>query len=258
MKSLTIIVPALNEEKNLEAAITTITRCFSRLGFQHEILLFNDHSDDGTGALADSLALRYKNLQVFHNPRRMNIGGIYRAGIERAQYEYCLLLPGDNGVMVDDVASGLRYLDQADLVITFTENQGIRPFLRRVLSCSYTRLVNLLFGVDFSYTNGSNTCRTDLLRKLCLTSDGFSYQTEVLVKLVRLGVDFIEYGINIRERAHGRSSALAVYNWLEVARALAVMYWDIRVVNRAQYTKVGKKLVRASRSKGTTVLGPVG
>jgi len=241
-KGLTIIVAALNEEKNLAAAIGAITHHFGLTGWEFEILLFNDHSCDGTGPLADALAKTNPHLRVFHNDHRLNIGGIYKAGTQRAAYDYCLLLPGDNEVLVEEVAKGLRHLDQADLVVTYIANQEIRPFIRLMLSRIYTKLVNWLFGTDLSYTNGSNICRTDLLRSITINTSGFSYQTEALVKLVRQGVNFIEFGINIRERAHGKSTALALRNWAKVFHAVASLWWDVRVVNRGQYGKVGRKL----------------
>lgn len=242
MKGITIIVAALNEEANVEAAVGDITKHFSRTGWPFEILLFNDRSDDRTGVIADALAEGNPKLRVFHNARRLNIGGIYKAGIQRAAYDYCLLLPGDNEVLVEEVAGGVPYLDQADLVVTYIANQEIRPLLRRVLSRVYTTLVNRLFGLEFSYTNGSNICRTDRLRRITINTNGFSYQTEALVKLVRQGTDFIEFGINIRKRAHGESTALAFRNWVKVIRAISSLWWDVRVRNRGRYGVVGRKL----------------
>lgn len=235
-------MPALNEEKNLEAAVNDIARCFEGLGVDYEVLLFDDHSDDRTGEVADQLARTNSRLRVFHNAQRMNIGGIFKAGVRLARYDYCVLLPGDNEVVVDEVAKCVHCLDHADLVLTYIANQEIRPFLRRFLSQSYTRVVNALFGVNFMYTNGSNFCRTDLLRGIRINTDGFSYQTEAVVKLVRQGVNHIEVGINLRGRAHGESTALALRNWVKVFRAIATLWWDIRIVNRSKYGQVGRKL----------------
>lgn len=241
-KRLTIIVAALNEERNLEAAISAITRAFDATGWEYEILLFDDHSTDGTGALADRLAAANPHLRVFHNEHGLNIGGIYKAGIREAAHDYCLLLPGDNEVLVEEVARGVAYLDRADLVVTYIANQNIRPVLRQVLSRAYTALVNVLFGLEFAYTNGSNICRTDRLRAITINTSGFSYQTEALVKLVRQGVDFVEFGINIRPREHGHSTALAPGNWAKVIRAVTSLWWDVRVRNRRLYRTVGRKL----------------
>ena len=244
MTGLSIFVAALNEERNLAAAITEIVRCADRTGLPYELLVFDDHSEDRTGAIAESVAAAYPRIRVFHNPNRLNIGGIYKAGVREASHEYCLLLPGDNEAEVAEVFRGLAYLSEADLAVSYTANQGIRPPLRRVLSRTYTWIVNLLFGTDFAYTNGSNICRTALLRGIHIETNGFAYQTEALVKLVRQGTSYVEFGINIRSRADGRSTALKLKNWVLVTRAIASLWWDVRVVNRSRYRRPGRKLRR--------------
>src|SRR5437870_12178826 len=81
--SLTIIVAALNEEENLAAAIDAIHGAYEPLGIPYEILIFDDHSTDRTGEVADSLARAHPSVQVIHNGERLNIGGIDKAGLQR-------------------------------------------------------------------------------------------------------------------------------------------------------------------------------
>lgn len=248
-RRLSIIVAALNEEENLEPAVHAISQAFGILGIDYEILLFDDKSTDATGSVADALAAANPRIRAFHNPRRLNIGGIYKAGIREARHDYCLLLPGDNEVDVTQVARGVPLLERADLVVSYTVNPESRRQLRRVLSRAYVTLVNLLFGTEFTYTNGSNICRTDLLHSITIRTDGFSYQTEALVKLVARGVDYAEFGIEIRPRASGRSTALALRNWNEVAKALALLWWEVRIVGRHSRARRGRKITRPVSSQ---------
>lgn len=252
MPSFSIIVPALNEVSNLGAAVQDITRHLSGMSCDYEILVFNDRSEDGTGMVAEALAATNPHIRVFHNRQRLNIGGIFKAGIREARYEYCLLIPGDNESAVGEIITGLRYANQADLVLSYTENQHIRPPVRRLLSRTYTWMVNILFGTIFSYTNGSNIYRTELLRGIRIRTNGFSYQTEALVKLVRQGVDFVEFGISIRERAHGKSKALSFQNWLRVIQSICILFWEVHVLNRRRYRKLGRKLNTIPRSSTCT------
>lgn len=248
MPSFSIIVPALNEERNLGAAVRDITHFFGQLGVDYEILVFNDHSADGTGKVADDLASRDPRIRIFHNPKRLNIGGIFKAGLREARCEYCLLIPGDNETAVSEVVHGLRYLDQVGLVVSYTANQEIRPPVRRLLSRTYTWVINWLFGTDFTYTNGSSIYRTEFLRRIQIKTDGFSYQTEALVKLVLQGVDFVEFGIHIRERVYGKSTALRFGNWLRVIQSIGTLFLDVRVFNPRRYGRLGRKLNTISPS----------
>lgn len=244
MPSFSVIVPALNEEANLRPAVEAILREIGPLATPLEVLIFDDASTDRTGQVADRLATDDARIRVFHNHRRLNIGGIYKAGIREAKGEYVFLVPGDNEVRVDEIARGLRYLDRADLVVFYVTNARVRSWPRRALSRLYVGLVNLLFGTRFSYTNGTNVFRTEIVRGLPIRTDGFSYQTEAVVKAARSGVDFVEVGIEITARASGTSKALSWKNLRDVAVSLARLLLEVRVRERHRYRRPGRLLER--------------
>lgn len=239
-----VIVPALNEEKNLPAAVEAILQEIGPRAAFLEVLVFDDASTDRTGDVADRLASSDERIRVFHNPRRLNIGGIYKAGVREACGEYVFLIPGDNEIRVDEVARGLPYLDQADLVVFYVTNARVRPWLRQRLSRLYLWLVNRLFGTAFSYTNGTNVFRTEILRRIPIQTDGFSYQTEAVVKAVRSGVDFVEVGIEIKAREFGISKAFSWRNLRDVAIALGRLWWEVRVKDRRRYGRPGRRVAR--------------
>ena len=242
MPSFSVIVPALNEEENLRPAVEAVLQEIGPLATALEVLIFDDASTDRTGEVADRLAAADGRVRVFHNPRRLNIGGIYKAGVREARGEYVFLIPGDNEIRVDEVARGLKYLEQADVVIFYVTNVRVRPWLRRRLSRLYAWLVNQLFGTDFSYTNGTNVFRTEVVRRIPIRADGFSYQTEAVVKAVRSGVNFVEVGIELKARESGRSKAITWNNLTDVAVALGRLWWEVRVKDRHHYRCRGQML----------------
>jgi dolichol-phosphate mannosyltransferase len=243
-RRFSIVVPALNEEGNLEAAVDAIRRAFEPVAAGFEILIMDDASTDGTAAVAEKLARADPRVRVFHNKRRLNIGGSYKKALKAAQYEYFLMMPGDNQAKPEDLIPALEALDHVDLIAVYPRDQRMRTVGRQVLSNLYTRLVNGLFGTRFRYANGANVWKTERLRQIPIHTDGFSYQTEALVRGVRSGMDFVEAGIGIRERAYGRSTAASLRNWLKVSQSLLALWWDVRVVNRERYRTPGRKLTK--------------
>lgn len=241
-RRFSIVVPALNEEGNLEAAVEAVRRAFEAATAEFEILIVNDASTDGTAMVAERLARADPRIRVFHNARRLNIGGCYKKALAAARYEYFLLVPGDNQAKPEDLVPALAALEHVDLIVVYARDQEARAAGRVLLSNVYTRLVNRLFGTCFRYANGANVWRTDVLRRIEMRTDGFSYQTEALVRGVRSRLDFVETGIGLRERRHGRSSALSLTNWLKVMSALLRLWWDVRVAHRARYRSAGRKL----------------
>jgi len=244
MSSFTVIVPALNEEQNLRPAVEAILEQASPVAAFLEVLVFDDASTDRTGAVADELARRDSRVRVVHNPRRLNIGGIYKAGVQAARGDYVFLVPGDNEMRVDEIVRGLKYLDQADLVVFYVTNVGVRPWWRRRVSRFYAAGVNLVFGTRFSYTNGTNVFKTAVIRTIPIRTDGFSYQTEAVVKAVWSGLDFVQVGIEIKARESGVSKALTWKNFKIVLGALSRLWWEVKVKERRRYRRQGRMLAR--------------
>lgn len=240
MPSLTVIVPALNEEDNLRPTVDAIIKELGAVAEPLEVLIFDDASTDRTGVIADELASRDPRVRAFHNSRRLNIGGIYNAGVRQARGDHVVLVPGDNEVRVDEIARGLRSLERAGLVVFYVTNRGVRSWKRRALSRLYVWVVNTLFGTRFHYTNGTNVFRTTVVRDLGIQTGGFAYQTEALVRAVRSGVDFVQVGIELQRRAFGRSTAVSWKNLCSVAVALARLWWDVNVRERGRYRRRGR------------------
>jgi len=192
--------------------------------------------------VTDELAKRDSRVRAFHNPRRLNIGGIYKAGVAEARGEHVLLIPGDNETRVDEIVRGTRYAPKADLVVFYITNTEVRGRGRRLASWLYVRLVNLLFHERFRYTNGTNIFRTRVLRQIPIRTNGFSYQTEAVVRAVCGGVDWIEVGIELQKRKSGDSKALTLSNLRLVAQALSSLWWDVMVRHRQRYPRPGQKL----------------
>jgi dolichol-phosphate mannosyltransferase len=241
-RSFTVIVPALNEEANLRPTVQAILKEVGPLATFLEVLIFDDASSDGTGDIADQLAREDGRIRAFHNPRRLNIGGIYKAGVASARGEYVLLVPGDNETRVDEIVRGMRRLGGADLLIFHVTNTRVRPLARRVLSRLFVWIVNLLFNTRFRYTNGTNIFRTAVVRAIPIRTDGFSYQTEAVVKAVRSGVDFLSLGIELQMREAGVSKAVSWRNLKSVGAALGRLWWEVNVAQRGRYGRRGRRL----------------
>ena len=242
LPSFTVVVPALNEEDNLRPTVESILKEIGPLASELEVLVFDDASTDRTGEVADELAVQDARVRAIHNRRRLNIGGSYQAGLARARGEYYLLVPGDNETRVDEIARGLAFVGRAELMLFHVTNPRVRGTSRRLLSRLYVIAVNALFGTRFRYTNGTNVFRTAVLRLVPIRTNGFSYQTEAVVKAVRSGVDYVEVGLEIKARDTGTSKAVTWNNLKSVAAALARLWWDVRVTHRSAYRMRGRRV----------------
>lgn len=222
--SFSFIVPALNEEKNLPAVMEEIAAAARNAGVtDHEIIVVDDGSTDGTAAAAAALCSRYGNLTLLRNECRIGVGKSFLAGAAIARRHYCLIVPGDNEFDLDFFPGAVAALsgDGADIVVTHVVNPGLRPLHRRVISSAYLSIFNFLFRTDFRYTNGIVIYPAEWIRSANLLSGGYTFQSEALLKARREGKRFAHAGMKIRPRAHGRSKIFSLGVFIEVVTSLA-------------------------------------
>src|SRR5438105_1181088 len=95
-RTVSVIIPALNEEDNIAAAVKTVQEAIGDRFADYELLIFDDGSTDSTGQIADELAAQNSRIRVVHNQRNMGLGCNYTRGAELARMEYVAWFPGDN------------------------------------------------------------------------------------------------------------------------------------------------------------------
>ncbi len=199
--SLTVIIPALNEERYLAATVHEAIDVLRGIVEDYEIFIFNDGSTDLTGEIADDLARNNSRIEVIHHNQPRGLGYNYKAGVRKATKAYVLMIPGDNEVRQDSIRDVCAEIGQTDIVATYHLNPEIRPRSRQIISRLFAGLIRTASGLNLRYFNGLVVHRTSLVRRaLAEISDGFAYQAEILVRLIQLGLAYKEVGLYIHPR----------------------------------------------------------
>ncbi|MBI5235402.1 MAG: glycosyltransferase family 2 protein [Deltaproteobacteria bacterium] len=242
--SISIIVPCLNEEKNLKGTIESIKSALKTTGVfsEHEILIFNDGSTDKTGVVADEIKKTEKGVAVLHNPKNMGFGYNYTEGVRLASKEYIIMVPGDNEIPAQAIEKVFALAGKADLIIPYTANTQVRPASRRAISWLFVAIINALFGLRLRYYNGTCVIRSSLLKKCPLKTWGFAYMAAILVRLIKSGASYMETGVDIKPRETGKSKAFAPKNVVSVFKAVLGLFWDVRVKERRAYSSPAKRI----------------
>lgn len=235
--SISIIIPALNEENNLKSTVDEVLAALHQNFSEYEILIFDDGSSDKTGIIADGLAAQDNNIKVIHNRNTMGLGYNYKKGVELAEKDYVVMFPGDNSFPRGSIRELFKLVGEADIIVPHTRNFWVRPRSRQIISRSFTDLMNLLFGLDLKYYNGTVIHKRETIKSVPISTNGFAYQAEILTRLIRSGHSFVEVGIDIRERTFGRSKAFAPRNIASVIKTLAKLFWQIYIKERDKFLK---------------------
>jgi len=231
-RSFSVVVPARNEEGNLKACVQMLVRLLDEHFEDYEIIVCNDGSTDGTGPLADALAAQYPAVRVIHQSPSRGFAESYQRGLQLARCAYVGLIPGDNELLEESVAAICAHVGRADIVIPSIANQEVRPWLRRHISVNYTAVVNVLFRQRLRYFQGPCVYPTELARRLRISTRGFPFLTEMLVRALVAGYSSVEIPMYLTPRTYGKSRALSWINVRTTLKTLAILVRDVYIRRR--------------------------
>lgn len=230
-KSISLIVPAYNEELTLESSIRSAQKKLQEHNFDYEILIFDDCSYDETSQIADKLASEDPKIQVFHNSKNMNLGFNFSRGIELATKTYCGLLPCHGLIDPRSFDSILTALDKADVIVAYIANPNLRSISRRFISHVNVVLLNLIFAMDLKYYH-LNFYRTDILKKIPTSTKSYALMVELLIYAIKSGAVFLQVPFFHKKRLVGKSKALRLKNILNILKTYIRLFWKIRVLRK--------------------------
>jgi dolichol-phosphate mannosyltransferase len=216
-----LVVPTYNEAANVEGIVRASAAELNRLvPGEYRILVVDDNSPDGTGAIAERVAADLNELEVLHRPEKDGLGQAYLAGFARA-------LAGGAELVFEmdaDFSHDPRYLGHllevagdADLVLgsRYVPGGGVRNWglLRRLISRGgglYARVI-LQVGIN-DLTGGFKCIRREVLEAIDLDSvraEGYVFQIEVTYRALLAGFRVREVPIVFTDRTSGTSKMSA-------------------------------------------------
>ncbi len=216
--NISIIMPALNEEKNIAMALNNSLMAFEDFNIAGEIIVIDDGSKDNTEAIIREAMNKDGRIRIIVHEATKGFGASFWDGVDKAEGEKIMMLPGDNE---SDPWEILRYhnlLKEVDIVIPFVFNREVRSPYRNMLSYIYRFIVNTTFLVNFNYTNGTVLYRKSLLKELDYRSSGYFFQTDILIRTVKKGYLFAEVPCRLGIRKEGLSKAITFPSFLKVVK----------------------------------------
>jgi NAD(P)-dependent dehydrogenase (short-subunit alcohol dehydrogenase family) len=254
-RTLTVLVPALNEENNLRGTVDRLLKALSITVEDFEILIVNDGSTDGTGAVADELAAGNPKIRALHNTERMGLGGAYQRGVAEASEAYFVYIPGDNTWPYRSFLELFGNLGKADVVTSYTTNPNVRPWGRRIVSRLYTKTLNFLHRQQMNYYNGLTIYPLSFLRSVDISTKGFGFQAEILLKALYRGLSVVEVALPIDERTAGSSKAVNLKNITSVALTILRLFWRLRLGFGKKKTVTASSHWRSETNAGVEEIG---
>jgi dolichol-phosphate mannosyltransferase len=208
-----VIIPTYNEKENARSVIERVLSTDPRL----EILIVDDNSPDGTGAIVEEESRHNPRVHLMRRPGKMGLGTAYRDGFAWAlerDYEYIFEMDADfshdpahlplflEAAQTADFVLGSRYLDGNVTVVNW-------PIRRLMLSYGANIYVRIVTGMRLWDATGGFKCfRRRVLAAIDLRdvrSNGYAFQIEMSFRAFRKGFKGVEIPIVFSDRTHGLS-----------------------------------------------------
>lgn len=211
-------MPALNEEKNILTAINNTLKAFEDFNINGEIIVVNDGSTDKTAELVYDFIEKCNCVRLIKHEVPKGIGASFWDGVDSASKDIVMMLPGDNENDPWEIFRYYKLLEHVDIVIPFIFNKEVRSLFRNALSFIYRFIINATFLLNFNYTNGTVLYRKSILKELDHRSNGFFFQTDILIRTVKKGYLFAEVPYRLSLRKDGISKAVTFPSLLQVIK----------------------------------------
>lgn len=229
-KTLSVIVPAFNEGKNIEKTLKSLLKVVPVYCRKYEIIVINDGSNDNTLQIADEYAKKHKNIRVINNKVNLGMGASYWKGIKAAKNNYVILVWGDCAHTDSSLRKILKYIGKYDIVIPNYANMETRTFKRRTLSKIFTMVINLIASLDVKYYNGTTLYLKKLVLDCPRRSTGFGYQAELLAHAIKSGASYTQVNVLRKNIPDGVSAAFKLKNIWNVCKSVAWLFWQFRIL----------------------------
>lgn len=211
-----VICPTYNEADNIQQMARRLREAEPDV----DLLIVDDNSPDGTGAIADELAAADEHIHVLHRAGKEGLGAAYIAGFHWAlerEYDVLVEMDADGSHKPEQLGRLLTALEQADAVIgsRWVPGGSIQnwPRRRQLLSRGGNAYIRAALGLGLrDVTAGFRAYRAETLRRIDLEgveSHGYCFQVDVTRRAVRAGMNVVEVPIDFVERELGESKMSA-------------------------------------------------
>jgi len=226
-----VIVPTYNERDNILRLIDAVLSQDASI----EVLVVDDGSPDGTGAIVDERAATDRRVHILHRPRKMGLGTAYLAGFRWAlerDYELVFEMDADFSHDPSHLPQFLESARDADLVLGSRYREGKVtvvnwPISRLLLSYGANIYARIVTGMKLWDATGGFKCfHRRVLEAIDLNdvrSNGYAFQIEMSFRAMRKGFTPVEIPIVFTDRTEGESKMSG-----HIVREAIFMVWRLR------------------------------
>ena len=202
MNKLSLVVPTLDEEENIESLVKEISKALKK---DYEIIFIDDHSKDETVTEIKKISKKYPIRYFLKKGKRGKTYSLIE-GFEKARYEVLGMIDADLQYPPSYLPKMLKLIQKgADVVITNRKEYNASNY-RKIISKFSSNIITILFGLSFDTQSGLKIFKKEVYKSIQITTENeWTFDIDFLVKAKQKGYKIKSIDIRFHPRKSGES-----------------------------------------------------
>jgi glycosyltransferase involved in cell wall biosynthesis len=222
-----VCFPAYNEEATIGSVLLEAHGLLSVSGLSYEIIVCDDGSVDGTGAVIDSMTNGIPRLTVLRHPRNLGIRATFEHLYSAARNDFVFLNSTDRQWKTSILFDMLPLTREWDVVVASRIHKHY-GWVRSSVSWAFNAIPVLVFGVRTFDAGAVKLTKREIIVRFPLVSQSPFSEAERLIRAVRAGYRITQYPVEISDRRTGRSHGVSARALREAIVDLWRVWWSLR------------------------------
>ena len=226
--SLSVILPAHNEEVAITNTIQTVVNALSQWLEDYEIIVVNDGSKDRTQEIVEKIIKTEPRVRLINHVTNQGYGAALVTGFEAVTKDLAFFMDSDGQFDISDLQTFLPLIAQYDAVLGYRLHRQ-DTWIRKLNALGWKFLVHRIFGIRVRDVDCAfKLYRSDFFRVYRLETRGAMINTEILYKFTRAGYTYTEIPVQHRPRMGGEATGAKLHVILRAFRELFIYAWKWR------------------------------
>lgn len=207
---VSIILPAYNEEKNIEKTLEEVYSFFAAREESFEIIVVNDGSSDNTHSVAQKFANNKSEIKIINHEKNLGYGAALNSGFKAARGDLVFFMDSDGQFDIKEYAKLVDILNGYDGVLGYRIKRNDH-FGRIVAAWGWNLLSRLFFRIPYRDIDCAfKLFRRHVLENISITSTGAGVNLEIIAKSIDKGYRFGQVGVHHKPRLFGCATGLRI------------------------------------------------
>jgi putative flippase GtrA len=235
--SLSVIVPAYNEEALIANTITTVISTLTMWMRDFEVIVVNDGSKDHTREIVARLAVYDRRIHLINHPVNKGYGAALVTGFESVTKELAFFMDADGQFDIRDLARFFPLIEEYSAVLGYRIDRQ-DTWIRKLNAWGWKQVVGFIFGVHVRDIDCAfKLFRAEFFRTHRLETRGAMINTEIVYKLSRAGYTYTEVGVHHLPRRTGKATGAKPAVILRALREMFIFAGKWRQEEQQSFSK---------------------